>query len=115
MTMKIETDDYKVYFDAATSHVVLSGFLRLNGLDAYQPIMDLLLQAVTQSEACTIDMRELEFLNSSGISMLSMVVVQLRELNQAQLVLIGSQEVLWQVRSLKNLKRLLPNLQIEFV
>ncbi|NJK99833.1 MAG: hypothetical protein HC838_01505 [Spirulinaceae cyanobacterium RM2_2_10] len=109
---KIETEDYKAYFDPEASQVVLAGFLRLSGIDAYQPIMDLLLAAAEQTESCTVDLHELEFLNSSGISMLSMFVVRIRDSVTTKLSFVGSKKVLWQVRSLKNLKRLMPNLEI---
>jgi hypothetical protein len=38
----IETKDYRVYYQAETATVVMEGFLRLNGIEAYQPVMDLL-------------------------------------------------------------------------
>jgi len=112
--MMIETEDYKAYYEADSAKVVLEGFLRLNGIEAYQPVMDLLLTAVSQADTCTVDLHQLEFLNSSGISMLSMFVVKVRDNTQTQLSFIGSEQILWQTRSLKNLKRLMPQLVIEF-
>jgi hypothetical protein len=113
--MTIETEDYKAYYDPETSRVVLEGFLRLNGIEEYQPLMDLLLAAIEQSELCTIDLHQLEFLNSSGISMLSMFVVKARNSGTIKLTFIGSSQILWQTRSLKNLKRLMPDLKIELI
>jgi hypothetical protein len=111
----LETEDYKAYYDANTSKVVLEGFLRLNGIEKYQPIMNLLLEAATQSGVCVVDLHKLEFLNSSGISMLSMFVVKVRDIAESQLSFIGSQNILWQTRSLKNLKRLMPTLEIQLL
>jgi hypothetical protein len=113
--MTIETEDYKAYYDSETSQVVLEGFLRLNGIEAYQPIVDLLWLAAEQSTTCAIDLHRLEFLNSSGISMLSMFVVKVRNKGNIQLSFIGSDTIPWQTRSLKNLKRLMPELDIKFV
>lgn len=115
MTMMIETEDYRAYYDAEKGTVVLEGFLRLNGIEAYQPIMDLLTNAAAATDECVIDLHRLEFLNSSGISMLSMFVVKVRDSDCTQLQFIGSEAVLWQTRSLKNLKRLMPGLTIKLL
>lgn len=110
----IETEDYRVYYQADRSTVFLEGFLRLDGMEAYQPVMDLLMTAV-EGEQCTVDLHQLEFLNSSGISMLSMFVVKVRDRGTTRLSFRGSEAILWQTRSLKNLKRLMPDLTIEML
>jgi hypothetical protein len=113
--VNIQTEDYLVQHDAESNTITLTGFLRLNGMNEYRPIMDMMLEVVEQSPVCIIDLRDLEFLNSSGISMLSMFVVKVRDAQSTQLSFIGSNTVLWQTRSLKNLKRLMPSLEIQFV
>ncbi len=110
--MTLETPDYRVTFVPETVTIVLSGFLRLNGVSEYQPIMDYIITALESLDHCTLDLRELEFLNSSGISMLSILVVKVRESKSIKLTFLGTSAVLWQTRSLKNLKRLLPTLEI---
>ncbi|MGG6241209.1 slr1659 superfamily regulator [Nodosilinea sp. AN01ver1] len=110
----IETDDYRVYYPADTATVVMEGFLRLNGIEAYQPVMDLLMTAAAH-DPCTVDLHQLEFLNSSGISMLSMFVVKVRDRGTTRLSFRGSEAILWQTRSRKNLKRLMPDLPIEML
>ncbi len=112
--MEIKTDDYAVWYEPETSTVFFRGFLRLEGMEEYRPIMDLLLDVLAQSPTLIINLRELEFLNSSGISMLSMFVVKVRQKGDAVLVFQGSEQVLWQAKSLKNLQRLMPSLQLEF-
>jgi hypothetical protein len=110
----VTADDYRVWFEPATSTVFFKGFLRLDGMEAYQPILDVLLKAIETGETCTLNLRELEFLNSSGISMLSMFVVKVRQQSGAQLILQGSDTILWQTKSLKNLQRLMPSLVLTF-
>ena len=112
--MDIRTDDYSIRHDSESGTVHFRGFLRLDGMEKYQPIMDILLNAVAESSTFTIDLRELEFLNSSGISMLSMFVVKVRDKGTINLVLRGSDKVLWQTKSLKNLQRLMPSLTLNF-
>lgn len=115
LVLEIKTDDYCIRHDPASATVFLQGFLRLDGMEEYQPVMDLLLQAVEESPEFTINLRELEFLNSSGISMLSMFVVKVREKGNVKLTFQGSDKILWQTKSLKNLQRLMPSLTLEFV
>jgi hypothetical protein len=64
-------------------------------------------------EVMTIDLKELGFLNSSGISMLSKFVLGLRKNKTVQLVVLGSNEMPWQGKSLKNLQKFLPSLKLE--
>jgi hypothetical protein len=113
-TVEIKTDDYSVEYKAEAATVFLSGFLRLPGMPEYESIMNLMLDAIEEASTLTLNLRELEFLNSSGISMLSMFVVKIRNQGQAQLVIQGSNQVLWQTKSLRNLQRLMPSLTLEF-
>lgn len=112
--MEIKTNDYNIWYEPDSATVFLKGFLRLDGIEEYQPVMQLLLDAMEQSPHFSLNLRDLEFLNSSGISMLSMFVVRVRERGNVQLVLQGSEKILWQTKSLKNLQRLMPSLKLEF-
>lgn len=112
--MDIKTDDYSVRHDPESETVYFQGFLRLDGMEQYQPVMNILLAVIEQSPRITIDLRELEFLNSSGISMLSMFVVKVRNTGGVHLTFKGSDKILWQTKSLKNLQRLMPSLTLEF-
>jgi hypothetical protein len=112
--VEIKTDDYSIWHDPESSTVFFRGFLRLDGMEEYEPVMQLLLDALERSSQFHLNLRDLEFLNSSGISMLSMFVVKVREKGNVQLTLQGSDKILWQTKSLKNLQRLMPSLTLEF-
>lgn len=112
--MEITTEEYSVHYDPDTSTLFFQGMLRLNGIEEYQPIVDLLNKTVEQTSALTLDLRQLEFLNSSGISMLSMFAIQMRQKPNVELSLLGTSKIPWQMRSLRNLQRLLPSLQLVF-
>lgn len=115
IAQEIKGDDYTVQFDPASTTVSFKGELSLGGTSEYEPLNKLLNDvAETQPEIMTIDLRELSFLNSSGISMLSKFVLALRKKKGTQLVVVGSNEMPWQGKSLKNLERLLPGLKLEF-
>jgi hypothetical protein len=111
--VSIKTEDYEIAYDPDLQQIQMTGILRLNGMSEYQPIMDMLLEALSQSNALTLDLTKLEFLNSSGISMLSMFVVKVRTNGTIELRVQGSKQVFWQTKSLKNLQRLMPSLILE--
>jgi hypothetical protein len=111
--MEIQTKDYTIGFDPTTATIFFKGFLRLNGLEAYQGIKDFLNEVLEKIPNLTLNFEELEFLNSSGISMLSMFIVEIRNRENIQLKLQGSNKILWQTKSLKNLQRLMPSIEIE--
>ncbi|MFG3816172.1 MAG: hypothetical protein BJG00_002110 [Limnothrix sp. CACIAM 69d] len=110
--MELKQPDYSIQYDPATATILCRGSLRLDGLEAYRPVLDILEAAAEESEQIIVDLQELEFLNSSGISMLSMFVVRLRQRGTAKLTFKGSANIVWQTRSLKNLQRLMPSIEL---
>ena len=113
--MEIAGEDYQVIFDEPSHTVACQGSFRLGGVQEYAPIVQLLNDAASQSpEKLTLDLRGLQFLNSSGINVLSKFVIVVRQHGTTALVVRGSREVPWQGKSLVNLQRLMPNLQLEW-
>jgi len=107
------TEDFQICPDPEAGLVTLSGSLRLAGAEEYAPIAEILEATVTaHPEKITLDLRQLEFLNSSGINMLSKFILNRRQSPQTQVTILGSVEIPWQSRSLKNLQRLLPTLHL---
>ena len=112
--MDIGHDDYQVHYDAATATVLCQGSFRLRGTEEYAPILQVLTAAAdAQPATLTLDLRTLQFLNSSGINTLAKFVLHVRKSHATQVVLKGSQHVPWQAKSLQNFQRLLPGLQLE--
>jgi len=112
--MEINGDNYSISYNPDTTTIEFKGSLRLNGMQEYKPIVDLLNQVVETDPATIIlNLRELEFLNSSGINILSKFTINIRKKKTIQMVLQASEAIPWQGKSLKNLKRLLPSLQLE--
>ncbi|WP_018231556.1 slr1659 superfamily regulator [Thioalkalivibrio thiocyanodenitrificans] len=107
-------EGYKVELDAETDSVRLIGALRLGGLAEYAPLSQLLEDALDDRTELTIDLTELEFLNSSGIATLSKFVISARNRQHCALAIRGSEAIAWQGKSLKNLKRLMPALELTF-
>ena len=83
-------------------------------MEEYAPIVQLLNDvADAQPEKITLDLKQLEFLNSSGINILSKFIIKVRQQKSIQISIQGSKEILWQEKSLKNLQRLMPSLELE--
>lgn len=112
--MKIETDEYAVAYDRETATVACRGSLRLSGMVEYAPIVDMLNAAIeARPPVLTLDLRELEFLNSSGINAISKFAIRARNQGDVGVTVLGSRRVPWQAKSLPNLKRLMPKLVLE--
>lgn len=115
MNTEIITEDYHIWLEPDQKIVYFQGFLRLEGMKEYQPIIEMLLAILTDVPDLTLNLEALEFLNSSGISMLSMFVMKVRGQTGTSLTLRGAKSILWQTKSLRNLQRLMPSLILEFV
>lgn len=111
--MEIKTEHYSIYYEKLTETAIFNGSLRLGGMEEYEPIVQLLNDvAEQQPPTITLNLRELEFLNSSGINVLSKFVIKVRQKGNIQMIVLGSNNVPWQGKSLKNLQRLMPSLQL---
>ncbi len=110
---QIKSEDYQITYDPTTYTVTCHGSLRLSGMEEYAEIVDLLNQiAASNPEKITLNLLELEFLNSSGINVLSKFVIKIRQLGNIGMTVHGSNQIAWQGKSLKNLQRLMPSLEL---
>jgi hypothetical protein len=115
--MSIRTHDYEVRYSAEQHAVVMQGSLRLNAAPEYQPISDLMDNAVAlvlleQRSALTLDLRELKFLNSSGINLLYQFVLKVKKQGGVGLQVLGSNANAWQPKSLSNMVKFMPTLEL---
>lgn len=111
--MDIIHTDYQVQYDEASATVSCKGSFRLHG-EEYQAILELLLKAAAAAPPLlTLDVSDLQFLNSSGINTLSKFILHVRNHKASQVVVRGSSRFPWQEKSLVNLQRLLPALKLE--
>ena len=110
--MTIETDAYTVAATRENSKVTMTGTLRLQGREQYKPIFDLLMESASwREDKLTIDMRDLIFLNSSGISAISLFIIEMRKISKP-IAITGSNLITWQSKSLKNFQRLYEQVEI---
>ncbi|MGK7944166.1 MAG: STAS domain-containing protein [Microcystaceae cyanobacterium] len=114
--MELTDQQYRIFHDEETATIHFQGSLRLSGMADYAPIVELLNQVKEQKpETITLNLEQLNFLNSSGISMLSKFVINIRKTGHSQIIIQGSNNIPWQGKSLKNLQRLMPNLVLELI
>lgn len=114
--LEIKNDGYQVWNDEVSETVFCAGSFRFNGVNEYQPIIDLFNSVASKSaQKLALDLSKLEFLNSSGINALSRFIISLRSRPQLQVTMKGSKKIAWQSKSLPNLVRLLPSLQLEYL
>lgn len=105
--MDINTNEYKVWAEGATIHY--EGTMRLSGTDAYAPILEIMQNVLaSKPETIVLDLTELEFLNSSGINLLAKFTIEVRKQPGVGLAVRGSTRIPWQSKSLPNLKKLHP-------
>lgn len=110
----IEQTDYRVILDQDRCLLTMSGILRLSGSIEYASINELLETLLECGERpVSIDIRALEFINSSGIAMLSKFMIGARNRSLARITILGTSGVSWQLKSLHNLQRLFPALELE--
>lgn len=112
--VNVQGPDYEVVCDPTTATVTFHGRLRLRGVTEYAPIVYLLNELAEQKTASmTLDFRELQFLNSSGLDMLLKFIIRVRKLKVSQVTVFLTERYPWQQKSLKNLQRLMPSMTLE--
>ncbi len=110
--MEITSPEYRVWYDASRGMIAMEGSFRLNG-PLYAPISELLDAVLAQKPAALkLDLTELKFLNSSGINVLAKFTIQVRNVGGLALSVVGSRKIPWQEKSLPNLKKLYPALEL---
>ncbi|MFN4262884.1 MAG: hypothetical protein ACK4IT_04505 [Thioalkalivibrionaceae bacterium] len=105
-------DGFRVDFDHVRRRAVFEGALRRNGPAEYEVFWRELERMVARGGHCWIDLQLLEFLNSSGIAMLSRLVLRARDTDGLSVTIRGSRQIPWQARTLRNLSKLWPELVV---
>ncbi|HID99270.1 MAG TPA: hypothetical protein EYP59_03145 [Thiotrichaceae bacterium] len=115
--MEIKTEKYNVIYNSEIAKMTFKGSLLLNGAKEYEPILQLLNMAAEQQQpnTLTIELRDLRFLNSSGINMMTKFVINVCDIKTLELglVIVGDKKIAWQEKLSKNLRRLMPSLVVK--
>ncbi len=109
--MEIQGPTYSVSYNAGTHTVKYKGVFNIRGSEGYSEITAMLNKIEAQLSPpaeVVLDVREMEFLNSSGITTLGKFVIRLRQKTGVSLTVLCSYKQSWQEYSMKGLERLMP-------
>jgi len=105
--MTLNAGDSIVDFNTENSTVSFEGSMRLANMKEYDEVGAFLRKVVEQQmESLQLDFSRLQFLNSSGITTLSLFVLNCKKNGKPMLKVKGNKEVSWQQKSLSNFKKL---------
>lgn len=112
--MEVKTSEYRVWAEGATIHY--EGTMRLSSPEAYAPIQAIMNTVLEARPALiNLDLTGLEFLNSSGINLLAKFTIEIRKQPSVGVAVKGTTRIPWQSKSLPNLKKLHPALELVIV
>jgi hypothetical protein len=107
--MEIKDKNYYIAYDPTDFSITFRGALRLRTASEYAPILQLLDQIVAAEPATiTLDLRDLHFINSSGLNMLFRFILDVREQMISRVIVRGADQVPWQIKAIKTMRQLLP-------
>lgn len=113
--MKVGDTKYSITYNPETATITCEGSLRLYGGTEYTSIIKLLDTAADQKpDKIVLDIRRLQFLNSSGINIFYKFILRIRDHQATDIVVLGSEHIFWQPKLLLNFQRLLPEVQVEW-
>jgi hypothetical protein len=113
--IEIETNNYHIVHDLENTTIRLQGGLRLESTKEYVPIMQMFDQLIDQEPPLiTLHLRDLSFINSSGINILHKFILKVEQKKTSQLVVQASQRHAWQHKVLMSLQRVMPLMQFSW-
>lgn len=87
-------------------HVKLAGTYRFQSPEEYKLYFEPISTKIAEAtEEFVIELKEVKFMNSSGISSLGKLLIASRNLNKP-LKILASQEIPWQAKGLKSFEKL---------
>lgn len=112
--LEVKGEHFAIVYDNNSKTVNFSGRVRLRGLQEYTVVFELFDKVLERNRnSITLDLQNLELLNSSGIDMLSKFIITTRKKKTVGINIVGDSSKAWQARLLKNLQRLMPKLEYD--
>jgi len=112
----LKTGDAFISYDPDVHQVRISGYMRMTEISDYDPFLRFLVECTEKSKRPLIlDVVNLDYLNSSGITTLIMFVLTMKGTSALPVLIKGNKNTFWQTRSLHNLTKFYPAASIEYV
>lgn len=112
--MTFTAGDAHIVYEQEISTILLSGSMRLANMKEYDQVSAFLKETTQDlSGPLTLDFENLQFLNSSGITTLSLFILWCKKNGQIKLTVKGSKAISWQQKSLSNFKKLWSEVTID--
>lgn len=111
----LQAGDAHLQYNPQTQNITISGVMRLANMQEYEVVTQYLNECLANAaDNLTLDLSKLTFLNSSGITTLSLFVLQCKKNTKPTLHIIGSTTIAWQEKSLPNFNKLWNEAAISF-
>lgn len=110
----LDAGEARVSFNTAVPEFAFNGSMRLANMGEYEVVSDFLQeQSKNLQGPLVLDFSGLQFLNSAGITTISLFILSCKKQGNKSLVVRGNAEVSWQQKSLANFKKLWTDLLLE--
>ncbi len=112
--MKIEGEEYSIAYE--DSVIKISGKLSLM-LEEYEKMEDFFEKVVEPGPSeLTLDIRDLEYLNSSGIKTICVgLILEAADIDGLKMKIIGSEHHTWQKETIPTFEDLIDDMEIVFM
>lgn len=103
-------EDYTVTLNSETVTIICTGVLDMQGKERYKNIKELFHNVISthpDPETVTLDIRKLEFINSSGLAVIGEFIMTLKR-KRIGLFIRCAEQYGWQARSMKAIGKLMP-------
>ncbi len=114
--MEVKGENYHIFYQPDSGTVVFRGVLRPYTTSEYLLVDQIMDEVVSQAPpTITVDLHELQYLNSLGLLKLSRFASRLHEQGGRAVIVNGCKQIPWQDKSLKNLVFLVPGLKLNWI
>lgn len=109
----LKAGDATIIYNESDSIMEFKGSMRLANMKEYDVVSEFMKEAIATSDKhLTMDLKSLQFLNSSGITTLSLFILNCKKAKNPQITVLGNDAVSWQQKSISNFKKLWNDVEI---
>lgn len=110
---KLQAGDAEITYDNTMSQLTFKGSMRLANMKEYDVVSEFLKEASEHStDKLILNLEQLKFLNSSGITTLSLFILNCKKKNNLKITVQGNNDISWQQKSISNFQKLWNDVEI---